>query len=666
MGGMAPEVLPLKLRWLTIDQVRMSSAGMLIKPPATFGEHSLPHAIDNCEVTSADDCVPSTSVLCRAQHRYYSNITNRLLSREISSPVLMSTWRSQRAYAQCIYPNTTFYDVKVPLSQMTLFSPDGNYLITFGISTPTLRVYKLVRPTLLDEEILTDASTARDRLFEDFFSPHFELSFAHEGSWLHKDIALFANQGRHLIVATASETPRPAAIDIDAALVPCSLENITLHVVELATGALLDQRRFLKEVPNWGHTHIHLQDDLLSVLSLREQTITIFKVKRSGELAELVCFGQQCFPDDEQEIQRIHRAAAAYQASIPTARVTVPSFSSGTVVSAATTRPSSIPRWRGQNLSLHGGPSAFTSGIQPSSLLAAASQLTVAARLREDSGALPSGSPPYTGIRQRFLSFMMRRAAASADPVKALRRFYFRFDKLASALMIEAQLLDPAHVLICFSSHLPIVNNALQLRTLIPELTHEVGQESVHFVIYNHVTAEIIAGFESDSESLGTMFTLFYEQFCSHPEVGNANWMDGPCSSLYWREQYRRQLAFLPKGNVWARRLLYQRWLLNLPLTAQIHNSSPYLDASLFAFEENAISSISKNYRCVENPIPFFSRATGALKFHISTNVPGPAAAEPRYQTQTFHPYLPFGITTRFMTLHAPVTNFHFRTQDKE
>jgi de-etiolated-1 len=95
-----------------------------------------------------------------------------------------------------------------------------------------------------------------------------------------KDFLLIAEGGALAICATSSppDSHPPAA---KGALpgVP-SMELITLYLVRLSDGMIVDQKAFHNDYINLAHNSgVFLYDDLLAVLSVRFQCVHIFQVR---------------------------------------------------------------------------------------------------------------------------------------------------------------------------------------------------------------------------------------------------------------------------------------------------------------------------------------------------------------------------------------------------
>lgn len=104
-----------------------------------------------------------------------------------------------------------------------------------------------------------------------------------------KDFLLLAEGGELLICATSSQPDaHPAAARGALPGVP-AMEVITLHLVRLADGAVVDRRVFCNDFIHLGHNAgVFLYDDLLAVLSVRFQCVHILQVSRAAPSPGLI------------------------------------------------------------------------------------------------------------------------------------------------------------------------------------------------------------------------------------------------------------------------------------------------------------------------------------------------------------------------------------------
>lgn len=80
-------------------------------------------------------------------------------------------------------------------------------------------------------------------------------------------------------------------------------------------------------------------------------------------------------------------------------------------------------------------------------------------------------------------------------------------------------------------------------------------------------------------------------------------WQSSPATCIYERQQWERTAQLLAaskptQGDIYA----VKRILAGIPYAPQSHSDSPYLDFSLFRFDERCVSSLDR-YHCVSRII---------------------------------------------------------------
>lgn len=109
-----------------------------------------------------------------------------------------------------------------------------------------------------------------------------------------------------------------------------------------------------------------------------------------------------------------------------------------------------------------------------------------------------------------------------------------------------------------------------------------------------------------------------------------------------------------------------KRILAQLPISAQSYSNSPYLDLSLFSYDDKWVSIMERPKACGEYPIRFFARDSGLLKFRIYPGLQD-RRGNPirRLVAFTFHPTEPFAISVQRIDSDY-VVNFHIRNASVE
>lgn len=235
--------------------------------------------------------------------RKSENILHRLSHRQISTAAPNTHIHRARLLYENIVPNHTVYDVECPDYHIRKFSNDGQYLICFSRNYQNLVVYRHNWLTYCCKGENSDTQEefpSKGKKFESYFSQLYSLNLASGNELICKDFFLATDCNCYGIFATAtapdSEAPtRPGAVPG----VP-SIEKITLYLVRLADGTIVDERKFHDDFIHLAHNvGIFMYDDFLSILSVRYQAIHILQVRKAGMFVDVRTIGPFCREDDE-------------------------------------------------------------------------------------------------------------------------------------------------------------------------------------------------------------------------------------------------------------------------------------------------------------------------------------------------------------------------------
>ncbi|KAL0123224.1 hypothetical protein PUN28_007674 [Cardiocondyla obscurior] len=257
-------------------------------------------------------------------------------------------------------------------------------------------------------------------------------------------------------------------------------------------------------------------------------------------------------------------------------------------------------------------------------------------------------------LKHRLLVYLYKRAEyisyVTKDPYE-LRRFYQYFDQLNSLRMWKMQLLDTNHILVRYASE--------EVATL---QANEPNAQPALLVIYNMVTAKILAAYDNASTQLLTQFENFSDFFRNARMSTDCQYMCSPSNNIYARllqQRFKQTIISARYGGVTE---ATKRLLAQLPICAQSYSSSPYLDLSLFCYDDKWVSMMERPKACGEHPIRFYARDSGLLKFRMYAGMLGrtaPTAAR-RLVAFTFHPTDPFAISVQ-RTNAEYIVSFHVR-----
>ena len=255
------------------------------------------------------------------------NIVTRLCSRELSCGKPGTQFIQARRFYTNIFPNYTVANVEKPPCFLRKFSPDGKYFIAFSSDQTSLEIYEFQGPAAA-ENLMKDLkgqcfgmkdsekrSTIKAKLFDIFFKLKYTTSVASNGEHLNRECSLFSDCGKFVIVGSAVYIPdstHPQFHDVyrnNECVSPGTrfpLEDYTLHIVELETGAHIDSRCFKCDKISLSHNQgLYLYKDTLAVLSIQQQTVHIFQLTSQGKLIDVRSIGRFCYEDDQLLINAV-------------------------------------------------------------------------------------------------------------------------------------------------------------------------------------------------------------------------------------------------------------------------------------------------------------------------------------------------------------------------
>ncbi|XP_014218564.1 DET1 homolog [Copidosoma floridanum] len=257
-------------------------------------------------------------------------------------------------------------------------------------------------------------------------------------------------------------------------------------------------------------------------------------------------------------------------------------------------------------------------------------------------------------LKHKLLVFLFKRAdyiSHCSGNSYELGRFYQCFDQLNSLRMWKMQLLDTNHILIRYASE--------EVATI---QANEPNAQPALLVVYDIVSATILSVYDNTSTELLKHFENFTDFFRNARSGTDCQYMCLPSNNIYARlmqQRFKQTIISARFGGVTeaTRRLLAQ-----LPICAQSYSSSPYLDLSLFCYDDKWVSMMERPKTCGEHPIRFYARDSGLLKFRMHAGIWGrstPVNAR-RLVAFTFHPTDPFAISVQ-RTNSEYIVSFHVR-----
>ncbi|KAI8619162.1 De-etiolated protein 1 Det1-domain-containing protein [Chytriomyces sp. MP71] len=225
---------------------------------------------------------------------------------------------------------------------------------------------------------------------------------------------------------------------------------------------------------------------------------------------------------------------------------------------------------------------------------------------------------PLSGIKQRLMAFLYRQAMEFGTPV-AIQQFYMTFDQYASLVMWKMQFLSDSHILIKFGS----VDNSVG-RNIEPTTSHPCI-----FAIYSLETTRVTAVFDNASHELLELYQSWPQFRHAGGRAGGMAFITTACNNAHAREFVKRQLYSVRKAKNGGVAQAVKRILAGVPMNPQSYIESPYLDQSIFHYDEGIINNVNRPRSwSSEYPIKFWDRQTRGVRFKLDPNPARPGTPD--------------------------------------
>ncbi|KAK7115345.1 DET1 homolog [Littorina saxatilis] len=252
-------------------------------------------------------------------------------------------------------------------------------------------------------------------------------------------------------------------------------------------------------------------------------------------------------------------------------------------------------------------------------------------------------------LKHRLLVHLYRMAVSSGEAY-TLRRFYQYFDHFLGLRMWKMQLLDEHHLLIKYASE-DVVTLQIQ----------DPNSQPSFFMVYNMQTTQVLGVFENTSDELAQLFENFCDMFRNASLYYEVDFGCSSSSNSHARQIQQRFRQTIVNAKFGGHLEATRRVLSQLPISAQSYTSSPYVDLSLYSYDDKWVSVLERPKNCGDHPIRFYCRDSGLLHFKIFTSHHRvqPSSSK-RLVAFVFHPFEPFAISIQ-RTNQAYMVNFHLR-----
>ncbi|KAJ3406631.1 acid phosphatase det1, partial [Chytridiales sp. JEL 0842] len=562
-------------------------------------------------------------------------------------------YTNRQAY-QHVVPDKTLYGVELPFVVLKKFSPDGQYLICFSKHYHSLTVYhyngaqaygNLHAAYVADQESMeteeddNPSSAQSENAFDTFFTLNYEMPITSGTEILCKDFCLFTTDQRYLILASAVPAEDPLSAQ-EARLNPgsldCfkSLDNVTFWVIKVSTGEICDSVTFKNDYIVLANlSGVQLHGDILAITSVQNQCIHFFHVKQSGTLVKERTIGWHNFADDEMLIAQYRKAEEKAMEEMKT--------SAGDSTTAKA----------------HGPLSPILSDLsqEPYQPQNPTPTSTDAPEPTDSQNEEPT-THPFSGIKQRLMSFLFRQAFLEGT-ISSMRRFYLSFDQYQSLVLWRMQFMGDTHILIKFGI----------LEQNFGRVFEPTATQPYIFVLYNLETSLVEAVYNSSSEELLRGYETWQELRNSAYE-DMISFMTHPANNMYARDYGQTCVDVIQKAKNGGRANGVRRLLYSLPFNPQCFTESPYLDHNLFMYDEKVVNYLDRPRPGSDFPIKFWHRQTNLPLIRLDTN-PLPSDGSfgsflkgvKRFTHVIFHPTDPFIMTVLLHAQRPSTVNFHVK-----
>jgi len=213
-----------------------------------------------------------------------------------------------------------------------------------------------------------------------------------------------------------------------------------------------------------------------------------------------------------------------------------------------------------------------------------------------DSSTVPYTEKTFTSLRHRLMTYLYHQAAElyKQGDKNSMSDFYYKYDYFRRLRIWKMQLIDEKHLLLKYT------NEAL----VTLQMAASISQPSL-FVFYNIESTEIVAVFENTSKE----FLKLYEDYADHFRNTNTrpnSFFQLNCSTAcnaHARLIHDRFKQTITNAKMGGPLEAVKRLLGQLPISSQSFSPSPYLDLSLFSYDDKWISSLERPKLSAEQPI---------------------------------------------------------------
>ena len=533
------------------------------------------------------------------------NVVIKLRKRESHSIRAGTVWNSTRHFCQCIFPNFTVCNVEKPPFYLRKFSPDGRYFIVFSADQTSVEVYEFQGSQAAENLVSSLGKFSSDDVLHEHLSPNLEFKNFYQNVkeklfskfFVLKHQIPVANEGQNLNRECSLFADDGQHVLVVSAVFVSNDAPTPFYDVYTNNEAISPNQRFPLE-----DYSIHSVDYINGI----RQCSVDFKCDK-------------IFPSHNQGLYLYKSVLAVL--SVQHQTIHIFHLKDGTLLKTHT-----IGRFC----------------FDDDRLCFQRLQSTLPLETRRE----PFHEITINSLKHRILVFLFKKA--HNDNKESLLRFYQQFSFLEDLRLWRMQLLDEEHLMLKYASQ-----DVVGLRV------QDSNAQPSFFVVFNFVEAKVLAVYENTSLHLLKVFEQNPGLFRSADVIHGH--LQAACSDIYSNQLQHRFKETIINAKYGGHTEAVKRLLAQLPMSSQSYSPSPYLDLSLFSYDDKWISQVERPRSSGDYPIKFYSRDSGLLKFQIRTGlISGNQSSSRKLVAFTFHPTEPFAISVQRLNTDY-VFNFHFR-----
>jgi len=258
---------------------------------------------------------------------------------------------------------------------------------------------------------------------------------------------------------------------------------------------------------------------------------------------------------------------------------------------------------------------------------------------------------PYCILKQKLLLTLYKKSVRLGN--KGLSKFYAHYKLLEGLKMWKIQLINEDILLVKY----------VTLECIFSRTTPDHASNSpAFFVFYDFNSEEIVSVYENVSQKMVDLYETCPQIFFGG-EFSRGN-LQSASFDIHSKHHFNRYKLSVRRSRCGGEMESKRRMLNQLPLHCQVLCPSPYLDVSLFSYDDKFINSVERSKSPCEYPIRFYSRKSGLLRFQLQTDRISHhrtrTGIHRNYVSYIFHPTEPLALSVK-RNQDNHVFNLHIR-----